>query len=167
MRESIDIRSTRVSQIDEVGRVARVIHTKSLSNYQATHVNREGKMRSDILFWYKHKTGPELVSLVDITTFRHLVQARSGPFTKIYSSSQYKIFHFLSMIFYFETRRHPLNPNPEYLGLQHFYSIQGPISAPSPCACRRKICKMLPTKQLTINHTVLSHSHVGKMLWAL
>jgi hypothetical protein len=40
-------------------------------------VNREGKMRSDILFLYKHETELELVSLVDITTFRHLVHARN------------------------------------------------------------------------------------------
>jgi predicted RNA-binding protein with PUA-like domain len=115
MRESIDIRSTRVSQIDEVGRVARVIHTKSLSNYQATHVNREGKMRSDILFFYNHETEPELVSLMDITTFRHIVQytLETGLFTKIYSSRQHKNFHFLSMIVYYENRRHPLSRNPE------------------------------------------------------
>jgi len=50
-------------------------------------------MRSDILFLYKHETEPELGSLVDITTFRHLVQAGTGPFTKIYSR-QYKFFLF-------------------------------------------------------------------------
>jgi hypothetical protein len=70
-------------------------------------------MRSDILFLYKYETEPELVSLVELPRFVILYTLETGLFTKIYSSRQYKIFHFLSMIFYYENRRHPLSRNPE------------------------------------------------------